>query len=261
MRYTDNSIYGGFDYQGEKNNKTGFLRFLTVFLPILIVLVFAGGITMGYFATADKINTPNLIEPADSHKEPTLEEKAELLRVVNTANPLDRDFVPTLAECNSVQISETALDSLNSLMTAAQKENVSLVIESGYISFDEQQKMYENKKQELMTKNGYTDIKAESLAKKTIPKGGESEAQTGLLVTFKADDKSAKEFESSKAYLWLQKNCVRYGFTERYTSQGEKYTGMSKNPKVFRFVGKDNAIRMRSYNMCLEQYVRHIAQV
>ncbi|MGN0558339.1 MAG: M15 family metallopeptidase [Acutalibacteraceae bacterium] len=260
MRYTDNSIYGGFDYQGEKNNKTGFLRFLTVFLPILIVLVFAGGITMGYIATADKINTPNKIEPTDSQKELSLEEKAELLRIVNTANPLESDFVPKLSKLESIQISETALDSLKSLMTAAQKENVSLVLESGYIPFDEQQKMYENKKQELMTKNGYTDIKAESLAKKTIPKGGESEAQTGLLVTFSTDDKSANDFESSRAYLWLQKNCIRYGFTERYTSQGEKYTGMSKNPKAFRFVGRDNAVRMRSYNMCLEQYVRHIAQ-
>lgn len=261
MRYSDRIIYNSLDYQSDKNKKTGFLRFLTVFLPILIVLVFLGGITLGYFATADKINTPNTVKPLPTRNEPALEEKAELLRVVNTANPLDRDFVPTLAECNSVQINKTALDSLNSLMTAAKEENISLVLESGYISFDEQQKMYENKKQELMTKNGYTDVKAESLTKKIIPKGGESEAQTGLLVTFKTDDKSAKEFESSKAYLWLQKNCVKYGFTERYTSQGETYTGMASNPNVFRFVGRDNAIRMRSYNMCLEQYVRHIAQV
>lgn len=261
MRYSDRIIYDSLDYQSDKNKKTGFLRFLTVFLPLLIVLVFLGGIALGYFETADTINTPNTVKPLPTHREPALEEKAELLRVVNTANPLDKDFVPTLSELNSIKVGKTAVDSLKSLMKAAQEENISLILESGYISFDEQQKLYDDKKQELMTKNGYTDVKAESLTKKVIPKGGESEAQTGLLVTFSTDDKSAKEFQSSRAYLWLQKNCVKYGFTERYTAQGEKYSGMAKNPKAFRFVGEDNAIRMRSYNMCLEQYVRHIAQV
>lgn len=256
---TGSGFYGGYEYLGGKNKNTGFLRFLTIFLPILMIAVFAGGIIMGYLSYANSVEKPKPVDAVSSSEKISDEENAQLLRVVNTANPLDKSFVPQLAQCGSVQVSPLALTALENMLEAAQKDGVSLVAKTGYVDFDSQQRLYEEKKQSLINSKGYTQIKAESVTKKTVPKGGESEAQTGLLVVFGTSDETAKSFRDSKAFLWLQKNCVNYGFVQRYTADAEEYTSMNADYTAFRYVGEQNARKMRSYNMCLEQYVNHVA--
>ena len=107
-----------------------------------------------------------------------------------------------------------------------------------------------------MDEKSYTKVRAGVEAKKSVSPGGYSEYQTGLLLNFKMDN--AKDQSLTKEFTWLNKNSIDYGFVVRYSKDKEKITGMNFDPSCFRYVGKENAKRMRAMNMCLEEYVNYI---
>ena len=46
----------------------------------------------------------------------------------------------------------------------------------------------------------------------------------------------------------------------RYPSDKEDITKISGNNYLYRYVGKDNAVKMRTYGMCLEEYNDYLLQ-
>ena len=144
------------------------------------------------------------------------------------------------------------------LLTAAENDGIGLQISSGYISFEEQNKLYEEMYNSIKEQNNVTSIKAESSTVKIVPKAGQSEAQTGLIVVF--SDSEEKDFEKSKSCLWLRENAVEYGFVLRYPKDKEDLTFMTYNPSTYRFVGKNNALKMRIFGMCMEEYREYTEQ-
>ena len=61
------------------------------------------------------------------------------------------------------------------------------------------------------------------------------------------------------AYTWLLENCVKYGFVQSYPENKEKQTKADFEPDLFRFVGEDNALNMRKFGMCLEEYAEYLS--
>ena len=70
----------------------------------------------------------------------------------------------------------------------------------------------------------------------------------------KLSDMDSDDFMKTDEYAWLYKNGINYGFINRYTEEKFPVTGIEADLTVYRFVGTENAQKMRSFGMCLEEY-------
>lgn len=174
----------------------------------------------------------------------------ELLTVVNTANMLEEDYVPELENFGDYKVNALAKSDLELFMKEASDSNVELKINSAYISYQEQQEFYNKTLSQFLSNPDYTEVRAAAAAQKIVPKAGCSEAQTGLLVEFDISD--------DKTDAFIQRNCINYGFVQRYPKDKEDITKMDENKALYRYVGVDNAKKMRAYNMCLEEYSEYM---
>lgn len=251
MPYKRYDITNTYSYRGRRKNEN--VIFKTVMLcviPVLIVGVILGGAYISYrLILADMYVEP--VKPVATADEALLHEE-ELLCVVNEANPLDSDYVPELTTVNGVEVNSLAVDCLNEMIAAAKEEGVELRLKAGYISYDEQAKLHEETFEKLKKNGNLSQIKAEAETKKVCPSEGCSECQTGLLLEFDSPI-------NSDAYKWLVKYSVNYGFILRYPEAKESDTGMTFNPNLYRYIGKDSAANIRRYDMSLEEYVTHIS--
>ena len=108
-----------------------------------------------------------------------------------------------------------------------------------------------------MSTDRLSRVRAESQAQNTVGRGGYNEDQTGLAVVF-SDGSGKADFSSTRQYHWLSENSVYYGFILRFPKDRESFTGKSFDPAHFRYVGSENAVKMREFSMCLEEYVVYL---
>lgn len=212
-------------------------RFLIILFSALAAIIIIAGI---FFVTS--INSNDDISP----DEVVLQNNEQLLTVVNAQNTLDSDYVPELADCGVFKVSILACDMLSDILKKADEQGIDLKIKSAYISFEEQKALYEQTLQRYLANPDYTSVRAEAAAQKETAQAGFSEAQTGLLIEF--------DISNQKSRAFLERECVNYGFILRYPSEKESLTRTKPSDTLYRYVGKDNAVKMRTYNMCLEQY-------
>ncbi len=231
-------------------NKTGrILPYGTVrrkVIILVIILLFAAVLIGG---TAFLISWLSTDEITDENTART--DSSQLLMVVNTASPLESDYVPELADCKGFKVNELAADSLNLMLSDAAENGVNLKIKSAYISYSEQSRLYEQTLKTYLENPDYTQVRAEAAAQKETALPGCSEAQTGLLIDFDLSDSQSKAF--------LERTCVSYGFILRYPDDKTSITRKAGSESLYRFTGKDNAVKMRAYNMCLEEYNNYLS--
>lgn len=238
--------------QAAKASKTGrILPFSTarrrLVIPIAVIILVAGLSVGGYFAyNAFADNT----QPK-SAQQFEQEQSEELLHVVNNSNPLTDDYVPKLTSCGDFKVNSFAENNLENFCNKAKESGVEINLVSAYVSFDEQEKLYNEKLSEFLANPDYTEVRAQAAAQKLVPKGGCSEAQTGLLIGFDMTDE--------KTIAFIERECINYGFVQRYPKDKEDVTKLSENKTLYRYVGIDNAKKMRSFNMSLEEYSKYSA--
>lgn len=251
MPYKRYDITNTYSYRGRRKNENVVFKTVMLFvIPILIVGVISGGAWISYkIIVADRYVEP--VTPVATADEELLHEE-ELLRIVNESDPLDSTYIPELSTVNGVEVSTLALDPLNEMLTAAKEDGVNLELKAGFVSYEEQAKLHDATFEKLKKSGNLSQIKAEAETKKVCPSEGCSESQTGLLLEFNSP-------VNSDAYKWLVKYCVNYGFILRYPEAKESETGMTFNPNLFRYIGKDAAQNIRRYDMSLEKYATHIS--
>lgn len=236
--------------QAFKADKTGKImpfqakKRKTIVAIILAVVILAVSVcgywAFSYFKSDDSNDVQSVSET----------EENELLKVVNQAQPVEQSYVPSLEHFDGFDVNALMLDPISEMFESADSEGIELKIINAYIPFDIQQQMYEQKLDTLLSNPDYTQVRAESEAKRTVPQGGCSEFQTGLLVDF--------DLSESHASQWLERNCVKYGFILRYPAGKEDVCNHFASDSIYRYVGKANALNMRSYNMVLEEYNSYI---
>lgn len=251
MPYKRYDITNTYSYRGRRKNEKVVLKTVMLFvIPVLIVGVIFGGAYLSYrIILAENFVEP--IKPVATADEALLHEE-ELLRIVNEADPLDSTYVPELSTVNGVEVNVLAVDCLEEMLEAAEKAGVNLELKAGYVSYEEQARLHLETFEKLKKSGNLSQIKAEAETKKVCPIEGASECQTGLLLEFNAP-------VNSDAYKWLVKYSVNYGFILRYPESKEAETGMTFNPNLYRYVGKDAAANIRRYDMSLEEYATHIS--
>lgn len=223
---------------------TGGKKVLVCLCIAAVVLIIIGSFfAFSYFSNISAEESKQLEEAKNSDD--------ILLMVVNKQSPVTKDYVPDTVTVQGVPVGTVTAESLENMISSAESDGISLTLKSGYVSYDEQQHLYEQKLSEYMNNPDYTTVRAEAAAQKEVPVQGESEAQTGLLICFDTDDAQVSN--------WLENNCVSYGFVQRYPKGKEDITSMQENNSLYRYVGDEYALKMRSLDMCLEEFSEYIA--
>ena len=163
------------------------------------------------------------------------------LLLVNAANPIPEDYkVQTVEIADGILIDKRIEKKLSKMMDAAKENGVNLKIVSGYRTKEQQEKIYQDEI-ELFLQEGYEQVVAEKLAKQWVAVPGTSEHETGLAVDINPDEQNT---DRDNAYSWLAQNAAQYGFVRRYPKDKELITGIVNEPWHYRYVGKENAIKM-----------------
>ena len=74
-------------------------------------------------------------------------ESEMLLTVVDSANPLDKDYVPDLETVNGFKVNRDALKPLENLLKASKENGTELKIKTSYVSYDEQEERFQSELQ------------------------------------------------------------------------------------------------------------------
>lgn len=176
--------------------------------------------------------------------------------VINQSNPQDATYVPETVEVEGVQVEVHMVNALEMLVEAAKEDGLALVFSQGYVSYEEQDRLYNAEVDRLMEEENMTTVMARTQARLSVPRAGECDQQTGLCLRV---DANPETFEDSRTCSWLRNNMGKYGFIFRYPEGKEEYTGCSEDLTVIRYVGSENATAMQQRSMCLEEYLSYLA--
>lgn len=143
---------------------------------------------------------------------------------------------------NPGKLSDEVVEAFNKMKEAASKDNIKLWIQSGYRSYETQEKLY----------NGYVNKDGISKADTYSARPGHSEHQTGLAMDLNIIDSS---FANTKEGKWIAENCYKYGFIIRYPKGKEDITGYMYEPWHVRYVGNDLAGKIYKSGLTLEEYL------
>ena len=126
----------------------------------------------------------------------------------------------------------------------ALKDDITLILNSSYRSYSEQDETW------LTRKKAYGTEKADQYA----ARAGYSEHQTGLALDINQFNTTEKDFENTPAFTWLSNNAYKYGFILRYPEGKENITGYSYESWHYRYVGKDVAKKITDEGITFDEY-------
>ena len=249
---------------GRKDDVTK-IRGMMIVIPFIMVIVLAAGFWVAVnefkklnppvYQTESTSDLPAVIVGETSA---VLKENERLLTLVSLKYALPADYQVNLQEYNGVLCDAAIKTNLQKMIGDAKAQGCSLKVTQGYVDGEQQQALYLAKVAELIER--LSQVKAEEEAKKLVPPQGKSENQTGLAVTITGENTPEDaNFKDTEEFKWLSRNCVEYGFVLRYAANKEGVTQMSFDPHHFRYVGIENAKKMRTLDMCLEEYSSYIA--
>ena len=157
-----------------------------------------------------------------------------------------RDFaVPTLG--GNARLRREAAESLARLVSAAAASGEELSVASAYRSYRDQRLSYGR----LVSIYGAD-------ADKTSAPPGHSQHQLGTAVDFTNGSvgyEVRKSFGRTGASRWLKDHASEYGFVLAYPSGKEAETGYGWEPWHYRYVGADNARRVRESGLGLQGFL------
>ena len=125
---------------------------------------------------------------------------------------------------------------------AAKREGLTLVINSSYRSYDDQEALCEE----------YRRWYGDNYVNRYVAYPGYSEHQTGL--AFDIGSATSNVFTNSEEYVWIKDNAYKYGFIYRFPQKGANITGFRHEPWHYRYVGVEAAKYIYENNMTLEEY-------
>ena len=173
------------------------------------------------------------------------------LIVVNRWNETPEDYRVELTELsNGQKVDSRIYPYLQEMFDAARKDGIYPVVREGYRTYEEQQKILDDKIKAYINE-GYSQSRAERTAKEWVALPGTSEHQLGIAVDINADKSKSSNDE---VYTWLVANAHNYGFILRYPQGKQEITGTSYEPWHYRYVGVDAAREIYERGICLEEY-------
>lgn len=242
-------------YDGlDREEKTGGLMAMRIFVVLVIIAFVSVGTALlvnNILKENDKLSEEDM-QTDTYYRGYNAEDQEELIGYCGTGSPLSDYYIPDTSEYkDGIAVNTLMLDSLVHMVNAAQNDGLNIEIVRGYTDAKSCDIEFNRLKLELES-SGATLAEAESSARAIFPPSQLNEYRTGMLI--KISDMESDEFAKTELYRWMYKNGINYGFINRYTEEKQSVTGINEDLTVYRFVGTDNAEKMRSFGMCLEEY-------
>ncbi len=172
------------------------------------------------------------------------------LILVNKYNYLDKEFKPELVNVSSQyafegnSCTQEVLSAFENMADAAKGEDIVLVINSSYRSYDDQESIWSSRKKANGT------AKADAYAARP----GFSEHQSGLAIDIAQYRVSYEDFEETPGFAWLSEHAQDYGFILRYPKDKEDITGYSYESWHYRYVGVEAAKKIKEEGISFDEY-------
>lgn len=170
--------------------------------------------------------------------------------LVNKFNYLPADYAPT--DIVSVlnwyaygdrTIKDEIYDQFIKMWKAAGNENLKLIINSAYRTFEDQEFTYDNSSDDYAARPGF------------------SEHQTGLALDIITDDEhNGNNFDQTDEFKWLQTNAHKYGFIFRYPQNKEHITGYAYEPWHYRYLGIELATKVYESGLTYDEYYAYYCE-
>ena len=135
-----------------------------------------------------------------------------------------------------IKLIEEIYDAFIEMADDAEEEDLKLVINEAYRSYEDQKEIY--------------DASGDKIAAKP----GHSEHNASLAIDIITPEYDDEDFDKSKEYAWLLKNSYKYGFILRYPKDKENITGYDYEPWHFRYLGKDLATKVFKSGLTYDEY-------
>ena len=248
-------------------NKTIFAWAGIVLIALLIILyfVFFGG-KDGDVAPGISGSVPSSTsQPADSTPPDassaapveTIPRDEWYMVLANRSSVLPGDFtVAETATVGEAVIDARIAEALRQMVNDAAATGVKLKPTNGYRSIARQQELWDARVKTLM-EGGLSQADAETKAIDYTSAPGTSDHNTGLGLDIVSEDHPAKDagFAETAAAQWLAEHAADYGFILRYPSDKTEATGMDYEPWHYRYVGSEQAHKIKESGLCLEEYL------
>ena len=144
----------------------------------------------------------------------------------------------------TMSIRSEVYDAFKEMFNAAKEEGITLIINSGYRTYEYQKEVYEQ----------YKDANGEEYADSYAARPDFSEHQTGLALDIITYGTSGEEFENTDAYKWLQEHANEYGFILRYPKGKEDITGYAYESWHYLYLGKELDTKVKNSGLTYDEY-------
>ncbi len=171
--------------------------------------------------------------------------------LVNKHRQLSSDYVPKQLKTfkqevvkseETVKAHQKVVEAFDQMQKAALADGVSLMINSGYRSYQEQEEVVAT----------YLQAYGKNYVDNYIAKPGFSEHQTGMSIDVASKTKNI--FIESEEYRWMMDHAYEYGFILRYPKSKEEITGYKCEAWHYRYVGKKIANYIKKNNITYDEY-------
>lgn len=179
------------------------------------------------------------------------------LMLINHSHPMEEGYVPELANIDEGhQVDKRVLKPLQEMLAAAEKEGYRLYVCSAYRSVERQKELF-NESMVDYAGQGMNYYQAAVETAKSIAWPGESEHATGLAMDIVSTEYQGLDEKQGQTddQKWLMEHCYEYGFILRYPKDKSNETGIIYEPWHYRYVGVEDAMRIKEQNVTLEQYL------
>ena len=182
----------------------------------------------------------------------TIDPQNPYLTLVNTNYRIPSSYEPHLTYVCGTQekLDKTVATAYEKMFEAAAEENVYLTPCSGYRSYELQERNYNNLANDYERK-GYSHRDALIEAATVIMPPGSSEHNLGFCMDIVCVE---EWFEDTDEFKWLMQHADDYGFILRYPSDKENITKVIYEPWHWRYVGVEEAKKIKASGLCLEEY-------
>ena len=193
------------------------------------------------------VDAEELIAAADPYRDrPDIDTDDWMYILANPWHEIG-DYTPELATLERQQFDERIVDDMEAFAEAARAEGLSVLLSSGYRSYDTQSYLFRRKADEY----------GEAVAQTIVARPGTSEHQTGLCcdITDRYYAEKGWDLENTALYQWMSAHCQEYGFIVRFPKGKEDVTGIIYEPWHFRYVGVEAATYIMEHDLTLEEFL------
>ncbi|MEG2457393.1 MAG: D-alanyl-D-alanine carboxypeptidase family protein [Bacilli bacterium] len=180
-----------------------------------------------------------------------------ILMLVNKYNYLESSYVPkdivsipTTYAYEGKSMSKEAMENLIYMLDAARESKFTIVVSSGYRSYSDQEKVY----------NNYKSIYSTRQADDMIFRPGFSESQTGLSIALEPYSKEVSDVKTSEEHKWLEQNAYKYGFIFRYPANSKALTKADPSDWRMRYVGEVASTKIHNEKITFEEYYKYYVE-